>query len=112
MQFHARVGVLPHERELPQLIEIDVSVESTRDGLLGGGSGVAGIDYREIHEIARESVVSTHSELLEQIADRIMSRVLQIPGALSARIAVRKPHVTMPGPLDYAEVVLERDAGS
>jgi hypothetical protein len=25
------------------------------------------------------------------------------------RVAVRKPHVAMPGPLAYAEVVLERE---
>jgi hypothetical protein len=34
-----------------------------------------------------------------------------VPGVGGVRVAVRKPHVALPGPLAYAEVVVERDAG-
>ncbi len=109
MQFHARVGVLPHEQELPQLIEIDISVTCAGESSLSKHSRVAGVDYRELYEIAKESVVS-HAGLLEEVAERITNRALMLPGVRASRVAVRKPHAALPGRLEYAEVVLERDS--
>ena len=108
MQFHACVGVLPHEKELPQLIEIDISVTFISSGPAALQSGGAQVDYRDLYAIASESVGSGHTELLEHVAERITSRALVLPGVRSSRVAVRKPNVPMPGRLEYAEVVLER----
>ena len=105
MRFHARVGVLPHERELPQPLEVDLTV-----GLMPAPAtdvAPAIVDYRELYErvaalIAREPLL-----YLEEIADRIASDALRLPGVSRARVAVRKPHVPLPGPLAYAEIVVE-----
>ena len=110
MQFHTLVGVLPHERELPQLIEIDISVKCVGKNSLSERSKTAGIDYRDLHDIAREVTSAGHVDLLEQIAESITQRVLKIAGVYSSRVAVRKPHAALPGRLDFAEIVLERDA--
>jgi dihydroneopterin aldolase len=110
MQFHALVGVLSHERELPQLIEIDITVSCAGENSLSSRSPTAGVDYRDLHDIAREVISAGHVELLEQIAEEITQRVLCVAGVRSSRVAVRKPHAALPGRMEYAEIVLERDA--
>lgn len=103
MRFHMLVGILPHEREHAQPVEIDVTVR------VGEGDGV--IDYRALYGIAAEVVRAGPIDFLEEIGDRIATGVLaHSPRVRHARVAVRKPHVPIGGPLDYAEVVIERAA--
>ncbi|HEX3868171.1 MAG TPA: dihydroneopterin aldolase [Gemmatimonadaceae bacterium] len=103
MRFHALVGILPHERTLPQPIEVDLTAKAT-DGEV--------IDYRALYDLTA-SVFSVYSiDYLEEIGDRIASGVLaHSPRIRSVRVAVRKPHVSLPGPVDHAEVVVERGRG-
>jgi dihydroneopterin aldolase len=100
MRFHALIGILEHERTVPQPLEVDLSVRCAADG------GI--LDYRRLYELV-ESVVSTGPiDYLETVADRITRLALEDPRVWQARVAVRKPHVAMPGPLAYAEVVVRR----
>jgi 7,8-dihydroneopterin aldolase/epimerase/oxygenase len=103
MRFHVRVGVLPHERELAQPLEIDLTVR-----LAAGASDV--LDYRRLSAIVRDVVEAEPLDYLEAVGGAIVDRVLALPGAAHARVAVRKPHVALGGPLAYAEVVVERGA--
>jgi len=103
MRFHTLVGILPHERELAQPIEVDLTVR------VHDGEGV--IDYRVLYEIAADVLSAGPIDFLEQIGDRIAQGALaHSPRVRHARVAVRKPHVPLGGPLDYAEVVVERAA--
>ena len=104
MRFHARVGVLPHEREHAQPIEVDLTVWHERRGPATTASIV---DYRSLYD-ATASVVSREAELLETIADELGARLLEEHAVSRVRVAVRKPHVALPGPLAYAEVVVDR----
>ncbi len=102
MRFHALVGILAHEREFPQPLEIDLRVRVT------DGEGI--VDYRGLYADVSGVIGAGHIDYLEEIADRIATKAL----ALSERVAhvgvaVRKPHVALGGPLAYAEVSLERD---
>jgi dihydroneopterin aldolase len=110
MQFHALVGVLPHESVVPQLVEVDLSVSCGGPTSLTDLSPAAGVDYRVLYEIARDSL-NSHTALLEEVADKIVTRTSRIAGVRSVRVAVRKPHAPLPGPLSYAEIVMERDVG-
>jgi 7,8-dihydroneopterin aldolase/epimerase/oxygenase len=100
MRFHARVGILPHEQELAQPLEIDLTVR------LGPGREV--VDYRGLYDDAASVVGAGPLLYLEEIADAVATRALSRARVLHARVAVRKPHVGLGGPLDYAEVVVER----
>lgn len=103
MRFHALVGILPHERTVPQPIEIDLVVRV--------GAGDAIIDYRELYSLTADTLAAGPIDFLEEIADRVVQRALGHNERIQwARVAVRKPHVAMPGPVAYAEVVVERDA--
>jgi 7,8-dihydroneopterin aldolase/epimerase/oxygenase len=101
MRFHALIGILPHEHTTPQPIEIDLRVRvSVSDAV---------VDYRALYDATARVVQSGHIDYLEEIADRVADAAFAHSATISeARVSVRKPHVSLPGPLAYAEVVVER----
>jgi dihydroneopterin aldolase len=103
MRFHALVGILPHERIVAQPIEVDLRVRVSE------GEGV--IDYRALYDLASHVFAGGPIDFLEEIAARIADGAIRYNARVrNARVAVRKPHVGLPGPLAYAEVVVERSA--
>ena len=103
MRFHALVGILPHERTVAQPIEIDLRVQVA--------DGDVVVDYRALYGIVAGVVSAGPLDFLEQIADRIAAGTIEHNARVrAARVAVRKPHVALAGPLAYAEVVVERRA--
>ena len=103
MRFHALVGILSHERTTPQPIEIDLRVD------VADGEGI--VDYRALYDAIAAVVNSGHIDFLEEIGDRVARAALgHSVRVRAARVAVRKPHVALPGPLAYAEVVVARSA--
>lgn len=106
MQFHTLVGILPHEQQFPQPLEMDVTV--WLEAPPAGGTP-AGLDYRELHATVAAAVADRSIAYLEELAHRSAGAVMALPSVARARIAARKPHVALPGPLAYAEVVVEQD---
>ena len=100
MRFHVRIGILSHERVHPQPLEIDVAVTRPDDAAL--------LDYRALYEMTGSVVSGEPLDYLEQVAAAVVHGALALPDVRHARVAVRKPHVTLDGPLAYAEIVLER----
>lgn len=109
MRFHARIGVLPHEAEIAQSIEVDASLWVRRSGAPVSAKDI--LDYRRVYDMVAEVVTTGHISFLEEVGERIAERALKLPLVEKVRIAVRKPNVALPGPLAYAEVALERDRG-
>jgi dihydroneopterin aldolase len=107
MRFHARIGVLPHEAEIAQSIEVDASLWVRRTD--GPVSAKDIVDYRRVYDLVAEVVTERHITFLEEVGEMIADRALQLPLVTRVRIAVRKPNVALPGPLAYAEVALERE---
>ena len=107
LRFHARIGVLPHEAEIAQPVEVDLSLWVRRaQGEIGPRNIV---DYRHAYEVVAAVVTEGHIPYLEEAAERIAAGALEIPLVLRVRVAVRKPSVPLPGPLSHAEVVVERN---
>ena len=100
MRFHALVGILPHERELPQPLEVDVT--AWVDGGLEDP-----LDYRILWDVAARASAAGHG-YLEQVAAAVVDGALALPRVARVAVAVRKPHVALPGPLAGAEVRVER----
>ena len=109
MRFHTRIGVLPHEAEIAQSVEVDLSVTELRAADGDGGRGI--VDYRELYEIAAEVMAQRHHLYLEDVAEQIAARTLELEPVTQVRVSVRKPHAALPGPLAYAEVTVERRRG-
>jgi len=110
MKFHTCVGLLPFEKEVPQPVELDLTVwVSLRDvGLSDSPEGLT--DYRDLYAIASDTIGASHHKLLEALCEKIATQALALPGVEKVRVAARKPHVPIPGPLDHVEVVVVREA--
>lgn len=106
MRFHARIGVLPHEAEISQPIELDVAAWVDRDESAHGAEGV--LDYRRLYAVVSSVVNQGHILYLEDLAAAIADQALNIDGVMRVAINARKPHVALGGPLAYAQVTLER----
>ena len=106
MKFLTRVGVLPHEREIAQPLEVDVSVW-LRESELGEAAALPALDYRAIHMWAAESVAFEPMDYLEEVVTSVARRALEHADVQRVRVAARKPHVALGGPVDHAEVALE-----
>jgi dihydroneopterin aldolase len=100
MRFHARVGVLPHEQELPQPLEVDLTVWLAPAGPV--------VDYRGLHDDVSAVIDEGPLLYIEDVAEAIARRALARARVERVRVSVRKPHVALPGPLDHAEVTVVR----
>ena len=100
MRFHVRVGILPHERDHAQPLEIDLSVTRA-----DGAAGV--LDYRTLYALAADRAAREPLDYLEEVAGAIADDALALESVTHARVAVRKPHVLLDGPLAYAEIIVE-----
>lgn len=101
MGFHTLAGVLPHERQYAQPLEIDVTAWALR------GHGI--VDYRTLYEKVRGAMDASEVFYLEELAELVASAILGIDAVRQVRVAIRKPHVAIGGPLEYAEVALTRE---
>jgi 7,8-dihydroneopterin aldolase/epimerase/oxygenase len=100
MSFHVCIGVLPHEREIPQPLEVDLTSWVRRD------AGV--VDYRALYEAVRAATAAPGLGYLEELAESIAAAVLAHQGVFRVKVVVRKPHAAVGGPLRHAEVALTR----
>lgn len=104
MTFHVRVGILPHEREHAQPVEVHLWVRVR--------AGDALLDYRALYGHVRAALAAEPMAYLEDIANQVASRVLTESAVHSVRVAVRKPHVGLGGPLRHAQVTVTRGRGA
>ncbi len=100
MRFHVCVGILPHEREFPEPLEIDLRVRCVRDRKTV-------LDYRTLYAVVSAVLDTGPLDYLEEIAEAVLSRALSLESVSWARATIRKPHVLLPGPLAHAEIVVE-----
>lgn len=106
MRFHTRVGVLPHEAELPQPVEIDLSVTVDDDM-----RPPHVVDYVALYGAVANVMATRHISYLEEAAERVATAALLVSGVRQVTVSVRKPHVPLPGPVQFAEVSITRSRG-
>lgn len=108
MRFHTRVGLLPHEKVVSQPLELDLTVWCSLRKVGESDSPKSLLDYRSLHELVADTVGTSHHKLLEALCEKIAAGALALDGVHRAKVAARKPHAPIDGPLDYVEVVVER----
>jgi dihydroneopterin aldolase len=104
MRFHTRVGVLPHEAELPQPVEVDLGVIIEDDVRPPNV-----VDYTALYAAVAGVMATPHIAYLEEAAERVAAAALKVAGVRTAMVSVRKPHVPLPGPVQFAEVSITRE---
>ena len=106
MEFSARVGILDHEISNAQPIEVDLFLTVARSRGKIDTTGV--VDYRHAYSVVSDILMAGHIEFLEEAAERIAAAALALPLVNKVKVAIRKPRVSLPGPLSFAEVSVER----
>ncbi len=108
MRFHTFVGLLPHEAHVSQPLEIDLTVWLSLRHVGETDSPSALLDYRRLYELVSETVGASPHKLLEALCERIAAQALNMDPVERVRVAARKPHAPIDGPLDSVEIVIER----
>ena len=108
LRAHGRHGVLPQEKETPQLFVVDLdlfldlSEAGERDDL---GST---IDYGALAESVHAIVEGESHSLIERLASRIVEEVLANHRVERARVTVHKPDAPITKPFQDVSVTVER----
>jgi dihydroneopterin aldolase len=108
MRFHTLVGLLPHEEKFPQPLELDVTAFLDLSRVGASDSPRMLLDYRTLYQAVSGAVGTSHHKLLEALCERVAGAALALDGVARVRVAARKPHAPVPGPLESVEVVVER----
>lgn len=109
MRFEGVHGVSDEERELPQLLEVDLEVALDLTAAATSDDLADSLDYGELVELCRRVVETGTQRLLEAIAGAIAADVTRRPGVRSVTVRVRKPAVPIDADLDFAQVELRRE---
>lgn len=108
MRFHTLVGLLPHEEKFPQPLELDVTVYLSLKRVGEADSPRMLLDYRSLYKVVADTVGTSHHKLLEALCEQVAQATMALDGVTRVRVAARKPHAPISGPLDAVEVVIER----
>lgn len=108
MRFHTLVGLLPHEQKFPQPLELDVTAYLDLSRVGASDSPRMLLDYRTLYQVVADTVGTSHHKLLEALCERVARAALALEGVDRVKVAARKPHAPVPGPLEAVEVVIER----
>ncbi len=109
MRFHTLVGLLPHEAKFPQPLELEVTAYLSLKQVGESDEPRIRLDYRTLYGAVADAVGTSHHRLLEALCERVAAIVLALEGVERVRVAARKPHAPIPGPLESVEVVIERE---
>jgi dihydroneopterin aldolase/2-amino-4-hydroxy-6-hydroxymethyldihydropteridine diphosphokinase len=108
LRLMALIGVLPHEREAPQPVQVDLDlkVDLVDAGLTDNLSDTA--NYGAIAEAVAEVVRMSTDTLLERLVARIAERVLQFDHVEVADVRLTKLRPPIPEDLDSTAVRIVR----
>lgn len=109
MRFDGRHGVGDEERALPQLIEVDLEVETDLSAAGKSDDLTETIDYGPLIRLCRRVIEERSFHLLEAIADTIASAILVSTTARAVTVRVRKLAVPVDADLDFAQVEIRRE---
>lgn len=107
--FYAHHGYYEAERELGQKFEVDIELHCDLSLATESDDLKQTVDYQAIYKIAKDTFENYKFKLIETVAQKIASRILQLSGISDVRIRVRKPNVPLNGLLDYVEIEIFRE---
>ena len=93
LRLEARIGIHPHEQDHPQLLIVDVEIETQPRRVTKLSQT---LNYEAVVQAARAIAGSGHIDLVETFADRLACACLEMPGAREVRVRVLKPSALQP----------------
>src|SRR6267142_1586395 len=107
MSFHGRHVVRPAERNQPQEFKVDVEVDCDLSEPGRSDRIEDTVDYRRIRAIAKGVIEGESYQLLESLAARIATGVLELPKVAEVTVRIAKRPESMQ-PIDAAAVRITR----
>lgn len=107
--FFGKHGCLAAEKELGQNFTVDIELECDLQRSSETDDLNDTVDYVAIYNAAKEIVEGEPVKLLETLAQRIADFALQDEKVVSAWVRIKKPHVAIPGTLDYLGIEITRE---
>ena len=108
MNFWGYHGVRPEENSLgqPFIIDLELYLDLQQAGRSDDLEDT--VSYSLVYRLVKEIVTGKPRRLLENIAETIAARVLEEFPVQEVLVRVKKPHVPLPGIVDYAAVEIRR----
>lgn len=112
MRFEGRLGASAEERAEPQVIEVDLVIETDLSAAGTSDALADTIDYGPLVETARRTVEDGEFHLLEGLAGALVARALDAsPDIEAVTVRVRKLAVPIDAWMEHAEVEVRRRRG-
>jgi 7,8-dihydroneopterin aldolase/epimerase/oxygenase len=89
----AHVGADPGEQDVPQPLDIDVSVELDLSGPRADDDLTGALSYRALYDAVRGIVHDERVATLERLGDLVLALLMNDPRIASARISIAKPRL-------------------
>ncbi|MDM7457371.1 MAG: dihydroneopterin aldolase [Tepidimonas sp.] len=107
LRFHANLGILAHERERSQPIQVDAELNQGWQPLQPHGDDIRQVlDYRKVRQIIIDECTAEHVNLLETLIGKLAHRLMQLPGVIGVRVRIAKLEI-----FDDCEVAIRMECG-
>ena len=108
LRFDANLGILAHEKNGPQPIQVDAELSLGRQPLQPRDDDIGHVlDYRRVRQIIIDECTAEHVNLLESLIGKLARRLMQLPGVIGVRVKIAKLEI-----FDDCEVAIRMEAGN
>ncbi|MCL6610481.1 MAG: dihydroneopterin aldolase [Peptococcaceae bacterium] len=109
MRFFGRHGVLPQERELGQVFEVDLEIYLDLEAAGATDDMNFTVSYADVFGLVEEVVAGRSCRLIEAVAGNIASLVLErFSRVKKVKVKVKKPSAPVQGLFEYMAVEITR----
>ena len=107
LRFNANLGILAHEKNAPQPIQVDAELSQGLQPLQPCDDDIGHVlDYRRVRQIIIDECTAEHVNLLESLIGKLVQRLMQLPGVVGVRVKIAKLEI-----FDDCEVAIRMEAG-
>ena len=107
LRFDANLGILDHEKQAPQPIQVDAELNLGAQPLRPRDDDIHHVlDYRKVRQIIIDECTAEHVNLLESLIGKLCDRLLRLPGVLGVRVKIAKLEI-----FDDCEVAIRVETG-
>ena len=107
LRFDANLGILEHEKNAPQPIQVDAELNLGTQPLLPRDDDISHVlDYRKVRKIIIDECTAEHINLLETLIGKVSNRLMQLPGVLGVRVKIAKLEI-----FEDCEVAIRMETG-
>lgn len=91
LRFDANLGILEHEKNAPQPIQVDAELNLGTQPLEPRDDDIRHVlDYRKVRKIIIDECTAEHVNLLESLIGKLAQRLMQLPGVIGVRVRIAK----------------------